>query len=392
MGFHFFFLLRCRVERADPRPFMEGRSCCLKQKLKKGLWSPEEDEKLFNYITRFGIGCWSTVPKLAGLQRCGKSCRLRWINYLRPDLKRGMFSQQEEVVILSLHQVLGNRWAQIAAHLPGRTDNEIKNFWHSYLKKKLMKQGIDPATHKPIVREAVEVIESENVRPEETQLPPPLPPIPPFVIRPNEPEFLLSDDPMSGFPVDVDNDAIRTANKAVVIHPSSPLLGIQQIVDDYSSTFMGTSTNIVGTETISSDNLASRMMTSLLFDEAASCRDVHCPNIAAAEYRMNGHDLESINGAGPSLYWGSGQYCGKANVPSSHQFQLNGIIKPEEILKPTPWSSHQDNSVVTVNPHNALDLGDYPLTSMMPEDFYDHQLAFTPPSIGPLLPIHHMQR
>ncbi|XP_038895207.1 transcription factor MYB86-like [Benincasa hispida] len=130
---------------------MGRHSCCLKQKLRKGLWSPEEDEKLFNYITRFGVGCWSSVPKLAGLQRCGKSCRLRWINYLRPDLKRGMFSQQEEDLIISLHEVLGNRWAQIAAQLPGRTDNEIKNFWNSSLKKKLMKQGIDPNTHKPII-------------------------------------------------------------------------------------------------------------------------------------------------------------------------------------------------------------------------------------------------
>ncbi|KAK1407220.1 hypothetical protein QVD17_38834 [Tagetes erecta] len=126
-------------------------SCCVKQKLRKGLWSPEEDQKLLNYISRFGVGCWSSVPKHAGLQRCGKSCRLRWINYLRPDLKRGMFSQQEEDLIIHLHQVLGNRWAQIAAQLPGRTDNEIKNFWNSCLKKKLMKQGIDPNTHKPIV-------------------------------------------------------------------------------------------------------------------------------------------------------------------------------------------------------------------------------------------------
>ncbi|XP_057460224.1 transcription factor MYB7-like isoform X1 [Actinidia eriantha] len=129
---------------------MGHQSDCVKPKLRKGLWSPEEDEKLFNHITRFGVGCWSTVPKLAGLERCGKSCRLRWINYLRPDLKRGMFSPQEEDLIISLHEALGNRWAQIAAQLPGRTDNEIKNFWNSCLKKKLMKKGIDPNTHKPV--------------------------------------------------------------------------------------------------------------------------------------------------------------------------------------------------------------------------------------------------
>ncbi|CAK9164013.1 unnamed protein product [Ilex paraguariensis] len=129
---------------------MGRHSCCYKQKLRKGLWSPEEDEKLMQHITKYGHGCWSSVPKLAGLHRCGKSCRLRWINYLRPDLKRGTFSQEEENLIVELHAVLGNRWSQIAVQLPGRTDNEIKNLWNSSLKKKLRQKGIDPNTHKPI--------------------------------------------------------------------------------------------------------------------------------------------------------------------------------------------------------------------------------------------------
>ncbi|TYG61533.1 hypothetical protein ES288_D07G156300v1 [Gossypium darwinii] len=129
---------------------MGRHSCCYKQKLRKGLWSPEEDEKLLRHITKYGHGCWSSVPKQAGLQRCGKSCRLRWINYLRPDLKRGTFSQEEENLIIELHALLGNRWSQIAAQLPGRTDNEIKNLWNSCLKKKLRQRGIDPVTHKPL--------------------------------------------------------------------------------------------------------------------------------------------------------------------------------------------------------------------------------------------------
>ncbi|KAK8614371.1 hypothetical protein V6N13_122731 [Hibiscus sabdariffa] len=108
-----------------------------KIKLRKGLWSPEEDEKLIKYMLTSGQGCWSDIAKNAGLQRCGKSCRLRWINYLRPDLKRGAFSPQEEDLIIHLHSILGNRWSQIAARLPGRTDNEIKNFWNSTLKKRL---------------------------------------------------------------------------------------------------------------------------------------------------------------------------------------------------------------------------------------------------------------
>ncbi|KAI9194702.1 hypothetical protein LWI28_008442 [Acer negundo] len=106
-------------------------------KLRKGLWSPEEDEKLMSYMVNNGQGCWSDVARNAGLQRCGKSCRLRWINYLRPDLKRGAFSLQEEQLIIHLHSLLGNRWSQIAARLPGRTDNEIKNFWNSTIKKRL---------------------------------------------------------------------------------------------------------------------------------------------------------------------------------------------------------------------------------------------------------------
>ncbi|KAL5100690.1 hypothetical protein RYX36_005017, partial [Vicia faba] len=78
---------------------------------------------------------------------CGKSCRLRWTNYLRPDLKRGSFTAEEEHIIIDIHRILGNRWAQIAKHLPGRTDNEVKNFWNSCIKKKLISQGLDPQTH-----------------------------------------------------------------------------------------------------------------------------------------------------------------------------------------------------------------------------------------------------
>ncbi|KAI4323284.1 hypothetical protein L6164_022902 [Bauhinia variegata] len=124
-----------------------GHRCCSKQKIKRGLWSPEEDEKLIRHITAHGHKSWSSVSKLAGLQRCGKSCRLRWINYLRPDLKRGSFTAEEEQTIIDVHRILGNRWSQIAKHLPGRTDNEVKNFWNSCIKKKLISQGLDPQTH-----------------------------------------------------------------------------------------------------------------------------------------------------------------------------------------------------------------------------------------------------
>ncbi|XP_040869600.1 transcription factor MYB74-like [Glycine max] len=111
-------------------------------------WTPEEDQKLIHYIQKHGQGKWRTLPKKSGLKRCGKSCRLRWANYLRPDIKRGRFSFEEEEAIIQLHSVLGkSKWSTIAANLPGRTDNEIKNYWNTHIKKKLLKMGIDPMTH-----------------------------------------------------------------------------------------------------------------------------------------------------------------------------------------------------------------------------------------------------
>ncbi|PPD93700.1 hypothetical protein GOBAR_DD09345 [Gossypium barbadense] len=87
-----------------------GRApCCEKVGLKKGRWTAEEDVLLTKYIQANGEGSWRSLPKNAGLLRCGKSCRLRWINYLRADLKRGNFTSQEEEVIINLHATLGNR-------------------------------------------------------------------------------------------------------------------------------------------------------------------------------------------------------------------------------------------------------------------------------------------
>lgn len=129
---------------------MGRKPCCDKVGLKKGPWTAEEDKKLINFLATHGQCCWRTVPELAGLSRCGKSCRLRWTNYLRPDLKRGVFSESEEKLIIDLHSRVGNRWSQIASYLPGRTDNEIKNYWNTHIKKKLKRMGLDPATHRPI--------------------------------------------------------------------------------------------------------------------------------------------------------------------------------------------------------------------------------------------------
>ncbi|KAM3204740.1 Myb-related protein Hv1 [Capsicum annuum] len=125
-----------------------GRSpCCEKAHTNKGAWTKEEDERLIDYIRAHGEGCWRALPKAAGLLRCGKSFRLRWINYLRPDLKRGNFTEEEDELIIRLHSLLGNKWSLIAGRLPGRTDNEIKKYWNTHIRRKLLSRGIDPTIH-----------------------------------------------------------------------------------------------------------------------------------------------------------------------------------------------------------------------------------------------------
>ncbi|KAK1578204.1 hypothetical protein Q3G72_028437 [Acer saccharum] len=104
--------------------------------LKKGPWTSAEDAILIDYVKKHGEGNWNAVQKNSGLFRCGKSCRLRWANHLRPNLKKGSFTQEEEQLIVELHAKMGNKWARMAAHLPGRTDNEIKNYWNTRIKRR----------------------------------------------------------------------------------------------------------------------------------------------------------------------------------------------------------------------------------------------------------------
>lgn len=116
--------------------------------LRRGPWTLEEDNLLIHYITCHGEGRWNTLAKCAGLKRTGKSCRLRWLNYLKPDIKRGNLTAQEQLLILELHSKWGNRWSKIAQHLPGRTDNEIKNYWRTRVQKQARQLNVDSNSRK----------------------------------------------------------------------------------------------------------------------------------------------------------------------------------------------------------------------------------------------------
>ncbi|KAF1880542.1 hypothetical protein Lal_00011601 [Lupinus albus] len=138
----------------DSRKMSKGRRSSLSVEegseslLMKGPWTAAEDAILTEYVRKHGEGNWNAVQKHSGLARCGKSCRLRWANHLRPDLRKGAFTPEEEDRIIDLHSRIGNKWARMAAEfevmiksspgsgmLPGRTDNEIKNFWNTRVKR-----------------------------------------------------------------------------------------------------------------------------------------------------------------------------------------------------------------------------------------------------------------
>eukprot|EP00253_Pinus_taeda_P021395 PITA_21395 len=126
------------------------RLSCEKGNTNKGAWTQQEDARLIAYIRAHGEGGWHSLPRAAGLLRCGKSCRLRWINYLRPNLKRGNFSEEEDDLIIKLHNLLGDKWSLIAGRLPGRTENEIKNYWDTHIKKRKLSRELDPQSHRSL--------------------------------------------------------------------------------------------------------------------------------------------------------------------------------------------------------------------------------------------------
>nr|AEC32975.1 transcription factor MYB2 [Fagopyrum tataricum] len=162
---------------------MGRKPCCDKEGVNRGAWTAMEDKLLTDYIKLNGYAHWRNIPKKAGLNRCGKSCRLRWLNYLNPDIKRGNITADEEDLIIRLHKLLGNRWSLIAGRLPGRTDNEIKNYWNTNLRRKTQPNNLDQKKDTESSNTAIStVIRTKAVKCSSrvfTATPPPLPPAAP---------------------------------------------------------------------------------------------------------------------------------------------------------------------------------------------------------------------
>ncbi|KAJ0249650.1 SANT/Myb domain-containing protein [Hirschfeldia incana] len=192
--------------------------------LKRGPWTAEEDFKLTNYIATHGEGRWNSLSRCAGLQRTGKSCRLRWLNYLRPDVRRGNITLEEQLLILELHSRWGNRWSKIAQYLPGRTDNEIKNYWRTRVQNhaKQLKCDVNSQQFKDTMKyiwmpRLVERIQSASVSTTTTS----------SCITTSNNQSMTCDHSSMGQQLGVvnSNDYITQENSSVTVSPVSDLTG-----------------------------------------------------------------------------------------------------------------------------------------------------------------------
>nr|AHY00342.1 MYB110 [Actinidia chinensis] len=208
--------------------------------VRKGAWTEEEDKLLKKCIEKYGEGKWYQIPLRAGLNRCRKSCRLRWLNYLRPNINRGIFTADEVDLIIRLHKLLGNRWSLIAGRLPGRTSNDVKNYWNTHLQKKLISTREEPIpkTQKTIVPKVTrpqprifmkhqpllegKTVIADSIQPRDVNLPKPSP-----TPTPTNNEILWWDYKILG--PEIDDMGINWSIDGSIFE--EPILGIQSAGD-----------------------------------------------------------------------------------------------------------------------------------------------------------------
>lgn len=312
-----------------------GRApCCDKANVKRGPWSPEEDAKLKSYIDEHGTGGnWIALPQKIGLKRCGKSCRLRWLNYLRPNIKHGGFSEEEDNIICSLYLSIGSRWSIIAAQLPGRTDNDIKNYWNTRLKRKLMgrqrkeqqARRVSSNFQKEMKREVETFMVSHDAM-MINQIPywPEPPTLTPSTVNFTLEDHLQDQESLTKLLVNlggrfVDNDDPKPSNKLIISpnfqHPTDDSSTSQEQIYDYSSMI---------------NSFAST--TTPMFQEfnnyPIELNEYTCNTTQQVDGMVSFSGVEIVNGgSGESTNWGDIKYLGYPRMVSNceEHFQKRAV-------------------------------------------------------------------
>ncbi|RLN22626.1 myb-related protein Zm38-like [Panicum miliaceum] len=263
-----------------------GRSpCCDKTKVKRGPWSQEEDAILRSFVERFGnAGNWIALPQKAGLKRCGKSCRLRWLNYLRPELRHGGFTDEEDNLILSLYGEIGSKWSVIASRLPGRTDNDVKNYWNTKLKKRFLastRQGRPP----PPPASDDDSATAADSQSQHDEPPPPTPP----------PALANLDDASDTGAAAVDDDALLLKSEQLY----AELVGL---IEQQSSWLTTTTTGPPSTREASSSAAATPSSSSGTSPKTGSSSSGSCATVWPTSMDVHDTTLLSESSSSSSLF------------------------------------------------------------------------------------------